>query len=78
MSLALELYCMRYDSWDYKYRAFQAFDEIGSHITPNGHIIRFPFYLQGTRDAHILLTTTDTPNLRKDNVYEICKFNFNF
>lgn len=66
---------MRYDSWDYKYTSFQEFNEIGPHVVPKGYILRLPFYLQGAKEAHVLLSTTDNPNLARDNVYEICKLN---
>lgn len=40
---------------------------------PNGYKVRISLYVQGGRDAHILLSENDRPQ-KGDNVYEFCKY----
>lgn len=40
---------------------------------PDDLYARVSTYIIGQRDAHIILSTTNTPNREEDFVYEICK-----
>lgn len=40
---------------------------------PDDLYARVPIYVIGQRDAHIVLSTTNTPNREKDFIYEIRK-----
>lgn len=42
-----------------------------SEVPPNGYILRFPFYIMGTRDAHIQIQPST--NRSVDGGYEIGK-----
>lgn len=69
--VALEKFCNKYDTWEYKYDHFQEISDINPALQPEGYLIRFPFYIKGKRFAHILLSVTENPNEAKDSLYEI-------
>lgn len=42
-------------------------------ITPDGYLVKLPFFVIAARDAHIVFSPTERPNWTRDNVYEICR-----
>lgn len=52
-----------------KYIQYIKLDDIES-VRPRGYLLRFPFYIQGSANAHILLTPKENPSL-EDNTYEV-------
>lgn len=40
---------------------------------PKGYVIRIPFYLQGSANAHVLFSEVQDAT-DYDNAYELCKF----
>lgn len=61
-------YSKYFESWDPTYTHFVKVDD---SYKPEGWKVRFPVYVQGWKDARILLTSTQSPDPLKDNVYEI-------
>lgn len=61
-------YSKYYESWDKVYRNPVQLTE---KYQPTGYTLRMPLYLQGSRDAYILLTTTSTVPTDNVDVYEI-------
>lgn len=57
-----------YESWEPTYTQFVKLED---KWHPQGFRVRFPFYVQGWKDARILLSSTQAPDPMKDNVYEI-------
>lgn len=45
--------------------------ELSPKHQPSGYILRYPLFVQGSRDAYILLSTTPNPSPDDENVYEI-------
>ncbi|XP_031619784.1 uncharacterized protein LOC116338571 [Contarinia nasturtii] len=62
--------CGYYSISDYDYRHYVKISDI-KQSQPDGYILRIILYIQGARDANILLTTSDHPNFERDFVYEI-------
>lgn len=56
-----------YESWEPEYLHSV---EMAAQYKPAGYIVRFPLYLQGSRDAYILLSNIPNPTA-DDDVYEI-------
>lgn len=59
---------------------WEAWNNTFTHMIPvedayraNGYNIRFPFYVQGFKDARILLSATPNPYMNLDEAYVICK-----
>lgn len=68
-ALGLVSKCKYYSNSKYEYKDFFKLSDIrGSQ--PKGYQARIEFYAQGTRNAHIVLSATDRPNLQTDNLYE--------
>lgn len=65
--------CKRFEAWEYDYSQFIDVRQI-ENSQPDGFIIKFTTYVLGTRDVHILLSTTETPDLVNDEVYEFGMF----
>lgn len=42
-------------------------------VRPYGYFMRFPFYLQGSANAHIVISSKENPD-EFDNAYELGKF----
>lgn len=64
--------CKTYSNTKYEYKDFIKLSDIrDSH--PSGYIVRLAFYAQGTRNAHVLLSRTPTPQLATEPVYEFSK-----
>lgn len=64
--------CDYYEAYENNYTLFEPLTNL-PNSQPDGYIARFPLYAIGARDAHIILTETNTPNWEKDWTYEICK-----
>lgn len=67
----LKSLCRYADASENEYKEFYKITDI-TGIRPNGYLINIPFYIQGERDAHILLTTGPKAD-RSEAEYEICK-----
>lgn len=67
--LGLTSRCKYYTATKYEYRDFFALNNIYKS-QPSGYQVRLAFYAQATRNAHVLLSRSSTPNLAEDNVYE--------
>lgn len=61
--------CKQYSNFKYEYKDFIKLSDI-RNSKPSGYIVRLAFYAQGTRNAHVLLSRTTTPNLAIEPVYE--------
>lgn len=61
-------YSKYYESWDQIYSHFVKIDH---KQQPEGYLVRFPVYVRGSKDARIMLSSTQAPDPLKDNVYEI-------
>lgn len=61
--------CNFYESSEYVYRNYLDLTELRG-AQPEGYLARLVFYVQGSTDASVIFTTTKTPNLEKDTVYE--------
>lgn len=64
--------CKQYSNPKYEYKDFIKLSDI-HESRPSGYIVRLAFYAQGTRNAHVLLSRTTTPNLAIEPVYEFSK-----
>lgn len=42
-------------------------------IRPKGYLVRIPFYVSGTENAHVLLTSVQDPTF-EDDAYELGKY----
>lgn len=67
------LYSIKYDSADYDYKDYVKISDI-ANSQPDQYILRLVLFIQGGRDANILLTTSNQPNFERDFVYEIGEF----
>lgn len=75
------LFCFFTDFQKY-FKVIETKPEFGSHyrewikledmpeVRPNGYFMRFPFYLQGSGNAHILISSKENPD-EFDNAYEL-------
>lgn len=45
--------------------------EVLPKYQPKGYILRYPFFIQGSRDAYVHLSTSETPSVDDENTYEI-------
>lgn len=63
-------YSVKPDSADYDYKDYIKTSDI-ANSQPDGYILRLVLFIQGGRDANILLTTSNQPNFERDFVYEI-------
>lgn len=61
--------CKSYSHTKYEYRDFIKITDIRDS-RPVGYQLRLAFYAQGTRNAHVLLSRTATPDLANEPVYE--------
>lgn len=68
----IENSCRFYESWENEYKEFFKITDI-PRIRPEGYLIKFPVYIQATKDAHVLLSPRAADD-RADDVYEIRKF----
>lgn len=64
--------CKSYNAEKYEYLDFIPLSAIKESTAP-GYQVRLAFYAQASRNAHVLLSRTATPNLAEDNVYEFSK-----
>lgn len=64
--------CRYADAMENEYNEFHKITDI-TGIRSEGYIVNFPFYIQGERDAHVLLTAEPKAN-REANEYEIRKY----
>lgn len=64
----LSKYSKHLESW---VPFYEHFIPVADVHRPAGYLLRFPFYVQGPRHARILLSTTDKPELDRENAYEI-------
>jgi len=62
--------CNYYESFENDYKVFEPLTNF-PNSQPDGYIARFSYYAVGTRDAHLLLSVSNAPNLEKDWAYEI-------
>lgn len=67
--LGLTSRCKYYTAQKYEYRDFFPLSSIRDS-QPSGYQVRLAFYAQATRNAHVLLSRSPTPNIAVDNVYE--------
>lgn len=72
LRLVLVTKCNYYAISDYDYKQFIPLKQI-RHSQPEGYLARIVFYLQGSRDGHILFSVNDHPNYERDYVYEFGK-----
>lgn len=70
-------YSVKYDTADYDYKDYIKISDI-RNSQPDNYILRIVLFIQGGRDANILLTTSDHPNFERDFVYEIGKLHTKF
>lgn len=61
--------CKQYSATKYEYRDFIKLSDIRDSRPP-GYQVRLVFYAQATRNAHVLLSRTPTPELATEAVYE--------
>lgn len=64
--------CDYYQTNEYNYTHFVELSSL-KDAQPTDYWARVPVYVIGPRDAHIILSTTNTPNRDVDFVYEIRK-----
>lgn len=64
--------CDYYKNNEYNYSQFVELSSL-KEPQPDDLHARVPIYVIGPRDAHIVLSTTNTPKREKDFVYEIRK-----
>lgn len=64
--------CKQYSATKYEYRDFIKLSDIRDSRPP-GYQVRLVFYAQATRNAHVLLSRTPTPDLATEPVYEFGK-----
>lgn len=64
----LSKYSKYFESWS---TAYSHFVKIDRSVQPKGLRLQFPVFVQGTKDARILLSSTQTPDALDENVYEI-------
>lgn len=74
-STVLNKRCKHFDAWENTYTDAIKFKSM-ANAQADGYVFRLPIYVQGVRDAHILLSHSVDPD--PNNGYEICKFNLNF
>lgn len=65
---ALTFYSKHYETWKDSYDTFVVVNEL---LRPNGFMLRFPFYVQGSENAHILLSTAPNADTDNANLFEI-------
>lgn len=70
--LGLQSRCKTYSATKYEYNDFFKLADIDDS-QPDGYIARLAFYAQGTRNAHVLLSRTATPDLAQEHLYEFSK-----
>lgn len=70
-------YSIKYDTADYDYKDYVKLSDI-KNSQPDGYILRILLFIQGGRDANILLTTSTQPDWNRDLVYEIGESRINF
>lgn len=75
--LGLQSRCKTYSATKYEYNDFFNLADI-ENSQPDGYIARLAFYAQGTRNAHVLLSRTATPDLANENLYEFSEYLFYF
>lgn len=63
--------CKHFDAWENTYTDAIKLKSI-PNVQSDGFVVRLPLYIQGVRDAHILLSQSADPD--PNNGYEICKF----
>lgn len=73
----LTLKCAHYSISEYDYQDFTKLSDI-KNSAPDGYILRIVLYIQGSRDANIILTTSNHPNFERDFVYEFGKLRWFF
>lgn len=62
--------CREYDATSgYGYQTYFKIDDVSNHFA-DGHIVNLKLYVLGSKDAHILLATAESPST-VDPVYEI-------
>lgn len=64
--------CKTYTQPKYEYKDFFALKNI-AESQPSGYQVRLEFYAQGTRNAHVLLSRTATPDIANESLYEFSK-----
>lgn len=64
--------CSNHINDQYEYKRFIPLRDI-PNSKPNGFIARIVVYVQGERDAYILLSEKENP-ATNDDVYEFCKW----
>lgn len=62
--------CKWYEAWENEYKQFHDLADIKDSQVDD-YLVKLPLYVQGSRDAHILLSATDKPNWATDYAYEI-------
>lgn len=65
---ALTKNCKYYEAWE---NGYNDYFKISDKYRPEGYLLRLPLYIQGARDAHIILSQTANPDLDNDSIYEI-------
>lgn len=61
--------CKYYTNPKYEYKDFVKLSDLPSS-QPKGYQARIVFYAQGTRNAHVILSPTNKPDFKRDNMYE--------
>lgn len=70
-------YSVKSDSIDFDYKDYVKLSDI-ANSQPDEYFLRVVLFIQGGRDANILLTTSNQPNFERDFVYEIGKSYINY
>lgn len=65
--------CKLREEKNYDYRKLMKISDFPG-IQPAGYLVRLPFYVLASRDAHIVFSPNESPNWTRDNVYEIRKY----
>lgn len=65
---SLAYYSQHYETWK---DTFESFLPVREDMRPNGFMLRFPFYVQGTQNAHVLLSTHSDLTVEDAKSYEI-------
>lgn len=65
---ALAYYSRHYETWK---DSFDTLTPVSDRMRPNGFMLRFPLYVQGPQNAHILLSTDKDLSSENAKIYEI-------
>lgn len=70
--VSLKRQCSAFAAANTEFQQFHSIAELGSNLNDQG-VKTFSFYVDGTKDASLVLASSATPDPKTDTVYEICK-----